>query len=83
MCVHDSREIINIERAISKDPGGSYNLSVKNMFAIDFYRIFHIKFFSINMIKNDSNELFKKFFLEMDPRKVDPVRGRIKMKKVK
>ena len=33
------------------------------------------------MIKNDSNELFKKFFLEMDPRKGYPVRGRIIMKK--
>ena len=34
------------------------------------------------MINNDSNELFKKFFLEMDPRKGDPVHGRIKIKKL-
>ena len=45
MHLNDSRMIINIEFAISKDPGGSCNFSVKNMLSIDFNGIFYTDFF--------------------------------------
>ena len=45
MRINDSRTIINIEYAISKDPGGSCNFSVKNMLSIDFNGIFFTDFF--------------------------------------
>ena len=45
MRINDSRTIINIEFAISKDPGGSCNFSVKNMLSIDFNGIFYTDFF--------------------------------------
>ena len=83
MHIANSLTIVNIKYAISMDPGGSCNLTVQETFSIDFNGILQIDFFWKIVIKNDSNEVFEKFLLDMGPREEDPVRGKIKMKKVK